>query len=87
MNQSEIAALLLSILAAMPAAFAKDQAPSTSAGASGVELTQALPKPPAPPAREAVPDPEADARHCLEFPTNLQIIMCAEKYRSHKRIP
>jgi len=28
---------------------------------------------------------DADARLCLEFPTNLQVIMCAEKYRPHKR--
>jgi len=24
---------------------------------------------------------KADARGCLEFPTNLQIMKCAEKYR------
>jgi hypothetical protein len=28
----------------------------------------------------------ADARVCLEFPTNLQIIHCAEKYR-YTRLP
>jgi hypothetical protein len=28
----------------------------------------------------------ADARVCLEFPTNLQIIRCAEKYR-YTRVP
>ena len=28
----------------------------------------------------------ADARVCLEFPTNLQIIRCAEKYR-YMRVP
>jgi hypothetical protein len=28
----------------------------------------------------------ADARACLEFPTNLQIIRCAEKYR-YTRVP
>jgi hypothetical protein len=28
----------------------------------------------------------ADARVCLEFPTNLQIIRCAEKYR-YSRVP
>jgi hypothetical protein len=30
-------------------------------------------------------DPDKDARRCLEFPTNAQVIMCAEKYRSYKR--
>lgn len=86
MNQSAIAALLLLILAAMPAAFAKDQAPSAITGASGVKPTQAAPKP-STARREAAPGPDADAdaRRCLEFPTDLQVIMCAEKYRSHKR--
>jgi hypothetical protein len=27
----------------------------------------------------------ADARLCLEFPTNLMVVMCAEKYRLDKR--
>ena len=44
---------------------------------------------PAPPAAEKRAEPRAtrssstrpDARVCLEFPTNLQIIKCAEKYR------
>jgi hypothetical protein len=85
MNHREIAAILLSILTALPAAFAKESAPSTNTGGSGVELTQSAPKPPAPARRDAAPDP--DARHCLEFPTNLQVILCAEKYRSRKRNP
>jgi pyruvate/2-oxoglutarate dehydrogenase complex dihydrolipoamide acyltransferase (E2) component len=49
---------------------------------------------PAPPAAEKRPEPRAtrgswtraDARACLEFPTNLQIIKCAEKYR-YVRVP
>ena len=52
----------------------------------------AAPVPPAatmPPAAEKRPVPratrgswaQADARVCLEFPTNLEIIKCAEKYR------
>ena len=87
MNHREVAATLLSILAALPAGYAKDQAPSTSTGASVVTLDQATPKPSTSPKRETAPDPNADARHCLEFPANLQVHMCAEKYRSHKRNP
>lgn len=89
MNHRKIAALLLSILPAIPAAYAKDQAPSAVTGASRVELTRAIPKPSTPKKREAAADPDADAdaRRCLEFPTNLQVHVCAEKYRSHKRIP
>jgi len=49
---------------------------------------------PAPPATEKRAEPRAargswtraDARACLEFPTNLQIIKCAEKYR-YTRVP
>jgi hypothetical protein len=49
---------------------------------------------PTPPATEKRAEPRAtrgswaraDARVCLEFPTNLQIIKCAEKYR-HMRAP
>ena len=49
---------------------------------------------PAPPAAEKRTEPGAtrvawtrvDARVCLEFPTNLQIIKCAEKYR-YVRVP
>jgi hypothetical protein len=50
----------------------------------------------APPARAAEQKPvartkhrgwtRADARVCLEFPTDLQIIKCAEKYR-YVRVP
>ncbi len=87
MSHRKIAATLLSILAAIPAAYAKDQAPSTITGTSRAEVTRAIPKPSTPPKREAAPDPDADARRCLEFPTNLQVHICAEKYRSHRRIP
>jgi len=31
------------------------------------------------------PPSRNDPRVCLEFPTNAQIIACAEKFRSHKR--
>jgi hypothetical protein len=62
---------------------------------------QAAPAAVAAPAAAAAPAPEkskpaahakrrpwtrADARVCLEFPTNAQIIRCAEKYR-YMRVP
>ena len=40
----------------------------------------AEPQQPAKRARRRVPS-DADARACLEFQTNLQVIKCAEKYR------
>lgn len=85
MNQKAIAAMLLPMLAALPAAFAKDPAPGAGTGASGVELVQTVPKPRTPAKRVGGPDPEADARHCLEFSSNLQVHVCAEKYRWSKR--
>ena len=60
------------------------------------QATQGTPAPaaPAPPVAEKRMEPRvtrvaatrADARVCLEFPTNLQIIKCAEKFR-YKRAP
>ena len=65
------------------------------------QAQKAAPAPTAPAVAAAVPEPaetrpvlrtkhqpwtRADARVCLEFPTNLQIIKCAEKYR-YTRVP
>lgn len=91
MNQRAIVVVLISILATLPSAFGKESAPGAVTGAPGVELTQAPPKSQAPPRRDAAMDIDAaanaDARHCLEFPTNVQIIACAEKYLPRKRNP
>ncbi len=91
MNQRAIVVVLISILAALPSAFGKESAPGAVTGATGVELTQAPPKSPARPGHDAATNIDApasaDARHCLEFPTNLQIIVCAEKYLPRKRNP
>jgi len=83
MNRRAIAVVLLSILAALPSAFATSPAPSDVAGASAVAPAQVVPKAPAAPKRDAAMN--GDARRCLEFQSNLQVIMCAEKYRSHRR--
>ena len=83
MNRTRIAAILLSIAPLLPAAFAKDPAPSVPPGTSEVQLIQASPKPPTRANQDAAAN--VDARHCLDFPTDLQVIMCAEKYRPHKR--
>jgi hypothetical protein len=91
MNQRAIVVVLISILATLPSAVGKEAAPGAVTGAPGVELTQAPPKSQAPPGRDAATNVDAvanaDARHCLEFPTNVQIIMCAEKYLPRKRNP
>ena len=83
MNRTRIAAILLWMAPLLPAAFAKDAAPSAPAGTAEVQLIQASPKPPTRANQGAAAD--VDARHCLDFPTNLQVIMRREKYRPHKR--
>jgi hypothetical protein len=55
-------------------------APPAAASASTVAAPAVVEKRPAPRMRQRSSD-RADARVCLEFPTNLQIIKCAEKYR------
>ncbi len=81
MNCRKGAAALFSILAAMPGAFAQSPTPGADTAASPAKPDQAAPKPPPPVARDAAAD--GDARRCLEFPTNLQVITCAERYRAH----
>lgn len=83
MNRHEAATIVFSILAALPPAVAQGPAPNASLGASAVAPSQEGTKPPIRANRDAAKD--ADARRCLEFPTNLQVIMCAEKYLPHKR--
>jgi hypothetical protein len=63
-------------------------APSPATTAAPAAAAPATPppkldqKPPARAARVSIVD--ADARNCLEFPTNQEIIRCAEKYL-HRR--
>jgi pyruvate/2-oxoglutarate dehydrogenase complex dihydrolipoamide acyltransferase (E2) component len=53
------------------------------APAPAVAAPAPAPAPPAPRAKSRTPN-RADARVCLEFPTNLQVIQCSEKYRYAK---
>ena len=74
---------LAGLFLACSSTIADAQAPNT-----GASVTAATP-----PAVSAPPTPtdrprdaaHADARVCLEFPTTLQVIACAEKYRPAKR--
>ncbi|MGE5142216.1 MAG: hypothetical protein ACM3OA_02145, partial [Acidobacteriota bacterium] len=54
-------------------------APAPTAGAPATAPAKA-------PARGKAAGTPADARMCLEFPTNAQVIACAEKYR-HMKAP
>jgi len=80
----EIAPVLFAVLAGLSTAIAQTAAPSEGR-ASGVvataqgETTASTTRSIREPARDA------DARLCLEFATNEQVIMCAEKYRPGRR--
>ena len=56
--------------------------PASTTAAPATSAPRLDMKPPARPSRTAIVD--ADARNCLEFPSNLEIIKCAEKYL-HRR--
>jgi hypothetical protein len=75
--------LLFSILAAIPPVAAQTSAPNANTDTPVVTPSQEVTKPPIRAHPQAGQD--ADARICLEFSTNAEIRMCAEKYRRHKR--
>jgi hypothetical protein len=83
MNRKEATAVVFSmILVALPPAAAQSSAPNAPTGAAASAQPQEEPRPPNRARREAPTD--ADARHCLELPTNPEVIACAEKYRLRK---
>jgi hypothetical protein len=73
--------------AATPAP-AKAAAPAVVAPPAAAAATPVVGAAPTPAVKKRAPrtrhraPSNADARVCLEFPTNLQVIACAEKYRS-----
>lgn len=81
MSPRQTTLALIAALAALPFAFAQGPVPRIGTEATvdaavrsgGVLPTRTM--------------RDADARHCLEFPSNQQVIMCAEKYRPHVRKP
>ena len=83
MQQPVIAAALLVVVAGLTTAMAQSTAPSESSAASPTATPQVVAKESIRSASE--PAADADARLCLELPTNAQVIMCAEKYRRDRR--
>lgn len=83
MQQPAIATALLVVVAGLTTAMAQSTAPSESSAASPTATPQVAAKGSMRSARESAAD--ADARLCLEFPTNAQVITCAEKYRRDRR--
>jgi hypothetical protein len=84
-----VGAILTAIYPAGAVAQAQKDAPAAAAAPAPAAAVA-----PAPPTAEKRAAPRAtrgswtraDARVCLEFPTNLEIIKCAEKYR-YTRVP
>jgi hypothetical protein len=75
--------VLAGLFVACSSAIADAQTPNTAApAAAATPPPVSAPPPPTDRPRDAA---HADARVCLEFPTALQVIACAEKYRPAKR--
>jgi hypothetical protein len=79
MNRLVAAMACAAILAAVYPADTVAQAPKAAPEAAAPAPAPAKSAPPVR-ARQR-PWTRADARVCLEFPTNIQVIRCAEKYR------
>jgi hypothetical protein len=85
MNLNTVAIALAAIAATLPLSVAIAQTP-LSAAAETAAVTQAEAPKKALTRKEArALQEKADARLCLEFPTQLMIVKCAEKYRLNKR--
>jgi hypothetical protein len=85
MNRNEAMVAVFSIVfAALPlAASAQSSAPNAPSGASVIVPPKVEQN--APTRTRSDSRADADARRCLEFATNLEVIACAEKYRSHRQ--
>ena len=69
---------LVGVLLACPLANAQGQPPRPAPAAGTPQPVSSAP--PGPSERQRA-DTHPDARVCLEFPNDLQVIACAEKYR------
>lgn len=78
-----VAATIGAVWSALLTAGAQAQTQPTAPAAPAASAPSTAP-PPAKPARAKSAPSRADARVCLEFPTNLQVIKCSEKYRYAK---
>jgi hypothetical protein len=80
MDRKGIVAALIAALFVVSAAIAQPAQPGDASAAASTDDGM---KSSTPAGRSGIAD--ADARLCLEFPTNMQVIMCAEKYRPKRR--
>jgi len=83
MNLGAITPLVFSILAAFPSALAQTSPPNANMGVPIAVPPQTASKPAVQENRDAAAG--TDARQCLDRPTNLEVIKCAEPFRPRKR--
>ena len=76
---------LAGLFVACSSAAAQGQAANTAPAATAAAGATAPAVSDPPPSTDRRRDAHADARVCLEFPTELQIIACAEKYRPARK--
>ena len=78
-----LAGLFVACSSAAAQGQAANTAPAATAAVAAGATAPAVSDPP--PSTDRRRDAHADARVCLEFPTELQIIACAEKYRPARK--
>jgi hypothetical protein len=76
--------VLAGLFLACSSVIAEAQAPNTAAPVAAA-TPPAVSAPPPPPSDRPRDAAHPDARVCLEFPTELQVIACAEKYRPARK--
>lgn len=85
MNPNLVLTAWVAIAATLPISTAAAQAPAPSAPVAAAEAPVEAPKKPLTRKEARALKENADARLCLEFPTDLMVIRCAEKYRLNRR--
>ena len=85
MNSNLLLTAWVAIAVTLPFSTAVAQAPAPSAPAATANAPQEPAKKPTTRKEARALKEGADARLCLEFPTDLMVIRCAEKYRLDRR--
>ena len=87
MKRNSAAATIIAVFAALCSAGVPAQTQTAPPAATAAGAAAPAPAPAkATPRAKSRSWTRADARVCLEFPTNLQVIKCSEKYR-YTRVP
>jgi hypothetical protein len=84
MNLNTLAIALIAIAATLPMSGAIAQTPPTVAAETAPAGQPEAPKKPLARKEARALQEKADARLCLEFPTQLMVVKCADKYRLNK---